>query len=282
MKVTTMGRISGKKAAAGAALALLCAWMGAASLSADTLFDCNFNNCVTQSMTTLANLNSGAAVGSWSGFDDARVNDPQAPSTGIWPNSAGTLRALLMDRDSTLSAGFSLDANLTSAADLASGATVVFKTSPRRTGAGKSAVFSGLDASGNVSFMARLYVDTNTQVFQYTTDGTNWTRCNPDTSQLIESKNMNAQPTIDMTTLETVTLTLSGSSYVFGYTPGPSSSPETTAAYTSATINYVNTPAAPTSLKKIRFEGNTQTGVWIDEVLVTGTPASSVQDWDKQ
>ncbi|MCX7011952.1 MAG: hypothetical protein NTW86_05195 [Candidatus Sumerlaeota bacterium] len=169
------------KAAAVAAIAFAFAWGGTPGASADTLFQSNFEGSTVQSPTTLANLNLGTPVGTWSGFDDSRPLDA-APSTGIWQNTAGTLHALLMDRDLTTSpTGFILNANMTQPANLADGVTVTFKAAPRRTGDAtplKNAVYTGLDSAGNISFQVRLYVSgaprepATTQVFQYTTDGT--------------------------------------------------------------------------------------------------------------
>ncbi|OPZ18033.1 MAG: hypothetical protein BWZ10_01099 [candidate division BRC1 bacterium ADurb.BinA364] len=260
-----------------AAIAIAAAAMSSAALAAPTvIFQADFEAAVAESPTTLANINLGTPVGSWIGFDETRSLGSTLPSTGIHVNSASTGKGFIQDRNADTSAAFSLDANFSQPAVLADGLTVTFKCAPRRTGANKPCTFEGKDASGAVSFAVRFQTFAGSIEYFEWYNGSAWAPTGTGTDET------GFMDIINSDNLETITLTLGASGYTFDYVPGldqaGAAAPATNAPYTKSGLTYVG---APTQITKITMSGNTQTGVVLDDFIVTALGGASVGDWDK-
>ncbi|OPZ18031.1 MAG: hypothetical protein BWZ10_01097 [candidate division BRC1 bacterium ADurb.BinA364] len=279
-----------------AAIALAFAAMGATAMAAPTVvFQADFEASTAESVapggTTLANLNLGTAIGTWSGWNETRPISA-VPTSGIHLDSLGANKIMCSDRDQA-DIGFDISANLTQPVVLADGGTVTFKFVPRRTGgltAGvyKHAYIMGKDASGAISFYLRVYIGAGTlQYFQYSTtaDAPAFASAAEDThflptgtSQAETANNFTSAANIISANMETLTLSLSAAGYTFNYVPGADQAGLGEVAYTSAVLPYAGTA---TQLTRINFVGSDECGMYIDDFIVTALGGASVGDWDK-
>jgi len=210
----------------------------------EPLFVAEFDTAETNESAALPDINTGTAWDSWSGL----------LLTGKgFIRAAGTNHAVLVGRYQ--GAGFELNANLTSTIPV-DGAAVSFKTALRRTGAGKNITNQGLDGSGGISF--ELEIDSTappTLGYVHPVDGfTLIPEGSPNDIKWMDD-------TLDSAKLKKVTLYLSPSGYRV-YNDG---------TWISAVLPY---NGSASELAQVRFSGNVNAGLWLDDVTVEQNPDS--------
>lgn len=207
--------------------------------AAEPLFVADFDAAETNEAATLADLDTGTEWGAWDGV---------LPAGKGFIRASGTNHAVLVDRYG--GSGFELDAKLTSAAPM-DGLAVFFKAALRRTGAGKNISIQGRDGSGNKCF--ELEIDSVSQpTLGYVDPVDGFTPVPEGSSGDISFMN----DSFSLATLHEVALYLYDSGYRISYEGG---------MWVSAELPYNGSAA---ELAQIRFSGNVDAGLWLDDVRV--------------
>ena len=217
----------------------------------DPLFVADFDAATPTESAEFTDMATGTLWGGWSGS--------LLTGKGAIRDSSGD-RAVLVDKDG--GGGFQLDANLNSSADLVE-LVVSFKVALRRTGgSGDRVSIQGLDTFGNVSFDLQIdnYSLQTTKTIAYIDPSTGFTLIPEGAAGDIVFMG----DVFDPTKLRKITVYLNASYYRVGYEDG---------TWISQALPYNGSASTVT---KVRFSGNVNAGVWLDDVRVIRNPTTDV------
>ena len=234
------------------------------------VFQADFANSAIENQTSLANLDAGTEVGSWSSSDVTNLN--------VYSDTTGTEKAFCPDSDSH--GGYFINANFSSLVALASNVTVTMLLARGRynaPGTGKYFTITGFDANGTASFDLKVFANenqaaaTNGAVYWNSSSGyNNWFGTNYSVAgdvRLITVSSNGYNPA-GMSALR-VQL------FANGYVVSVDSNNDGVYEWVSNLLPY---KGLPSSISQIDIVGGVGAGDWFDNFLVTGTPTAGTND----